>query len=319
MLKSPPRKLSSGTAHRVAATLFNAWSASPDELSMPPNKEVSKADFARCGSSASVETIYLSPAFQVFDPLGKCATNATKSAPSPSKQFYGPAASSMQNFSIPNPTQADHLSSNPSPRPDSISSMRTTSSFSTFSMLSSPESVVPNNTPQPHCIPSHGTPYFPPPHGLPSLFFKDLKERIAHSFSPFQVSDIEQHENTSVLELLPDNSKCSIQNMDSFRSRTCRASGESWECIVPSGPNPSTPSAANLPDTDLLCGSTEEKGMIILEEIKNAACGLRQDFGRMAQELHSITKELTNVAASIQNMSKSLTATQPGEDAPNQL
>lgn len=197
--------------------------------------------------------------------------------------------------------------------------MRTTSSFSTFSMLSSPESVVPNNTPQPHCMSSQGTPYFPPAHGLPSLFFKDLKERIAHSFSPLQVSDIEQHENTSVLELLPDNSKCSVQNMDSFRSRTCRASGESWECIVPSGPNPNAPSAANLPDADLLCGSTEEKGMIILEEIKNAACGLRQDFGKMAQELHSITKELTNVAASIQNMSKSLAATQPAEDAPNQM
>lgn len=119
MLKSPPRKLSSGTAHRVAATLFNAWSASPDELSMPPNKQVSKADFARCGSSASVETIYLSPAFQVFDPLEK---NATNSAPSPSKQFCGPAAASMQhlNFSIPNPTQADNLSSNPSPRPGEL-------------------------------------------------------------------------------------------------------------------------------------------------------------------------------------------------------
>ncbi|XP_066490569.1 ENTH domain-containing protein 1 [Tiliqua scincoides] len=319
MLKSPPRKMSSGTAHRVAATLFNAWSAGPGELSTP-KKEVSKADFARCGSSASVETIYLSPAFQAFDPLGKSATNTTKSAPSPSKQLFGPTPSSMQtlNFAIPpNTTQTDQLSSNPSPRPDSISSIRTTSSFSTFSMLSSPESVVPSNTPQPHCIPSQGTPYFSSPHELPSIFFKDLKERITHSFSPFPASDIDENENASVLELLPDNSKCSVQNTDGFRSRTCRASGESWECIAPSSANPGAPSGASLPSTDLLCGSTEQKGMIILEEIKNAACGLRQDFGRMAQELHSITKELTNVTASIQHMSKFLAAAQPAKDAPD--
>lgn len=197
---------------------------------------------------------------------------------------------------------------------DSASSMGTTSSFSTFS-ISSPESAVPNNTPQPYSVAPHGPSYLPSPHGLPSVFFKDLKERIAHSFSPCPVSDVD--DSASILSLLPDNSKCSVEKNDSFRSRTC-AAGESWANNlveeVLAGSNP-VPPATNLPpDSDLFPLSAEEKNMTILEEIKNAVCGLRGDFCSVAQELRTIGSELANMVVSVQNMNQFFATPQTAKD-----
>ncbi|XP_061495175.1 ENTH domain-containing protein 1 [Rhineura floridana] len=323
MAKSPPRTQSSVYTHKTAGTLLDLRSSGPEEFITTINKQVSKPDYVCCRTGASVETIYKSPTFQTFDPLGNSVTNTMNSTPASSKQFCGPSEDSLQNlhFLIPSTVQPAGLSSQPTPRPDSASSLGTTSSFSTFSM-SSPESAVPNNTPQPHCFPSHGPSYLlTPPHGLSSLFFKDLKDRIANSFSPYPVSDV--FDNASILSLLPDNSKCSIKNFDGFRSRTCRASGESWvNSLVPdttSVPDPSVPPAADLPAADLLCMSTEQKGMTILEEIKNAVCGLRGDFCSVAQELRTISSELTNMVASIQNMNKFLAAPQTAEADPDQM
>ncbi|XP_053113055.1 ENTH domain-containing protein 1 isoform X1 [Hemicordylus capensis] len=313
MMKSPPRKLS-GKAYKAGATFFNACSSGPEEF-IATNTRDSKTEFAPCTSGASVETIYRSSAFQGFAPLGKNITNSMKSTPTSSKQFYGPNTPSLQNlsFTLPNTLQTDGLSSHPSPRPDSASSVGTTS-FSTFSM-SPPESVVPNNTPQTHCVPSHGTSYLSSSHGLSSLLFKDLKERIVHSFSPFSMSDADENENASILNLLPDNSK----EVNNCRSRTCRAFGESFMHNVTSVSNPSMPPAANLPSADLLCVSAEHKGMTILEEIKNAVCGLRGDFCSMAQELHIISSELTNMVAFIQNLNMFLATPQTPKDVPGQM
>ncbi|KAH0616866.1 hypothetical protein JD844_028299 [Phrynosoma platyrhinos] len=185
---------------------------------------------------------------------------------------------------------------------NSTSSVGTTSSFSTFS----PESAVPNNTPQPQCVLPHGSPYLSSPQGLSSRFFKDLKERISHSFSPCPASD--EDDNLTILSLRLDN----FPKMDGFTSRTFRASGESWEDNVvhdtPSAPAPGTPPAVNLLEEDLLC--IEPKYIAILEEIKNAVCGLREDFCNAAQELHIISSELTNIVASVQNMNQFIVALQ---------
>ncbi|XP_062990630.1 ENTH domain-containing protein 1 [Elgaria multicarinata webbii] len=321
MLKSPLRRQSSVQTQKVAATWFDLWSSGPEEFITTNKQQLSKPDFMCCRSGASVETIYKSPTFQSFDPLGSSVTSTMKSTPA-SKQVCGPSAASLQNlqFLVPGTLQTAGLSSHPTPRPDSASSVGTTSSFSTFSM-SSPESTVPNNTPQPYCIPPHGPSYLSSPHGLPSLFFKDLKERIAHSFSPCPASDID--DNASILSLLPDNSKCSVEKINSFRSRTCRASGESWgnDVVhdVPSVPHPGIPPAATLPGADLLCMSTEQKSMALLEEIKNAVYGLRGDFCSVAQELRTIGSELTNMVASVQNMNKFFTAPQTAKDDPGQM
>lgn len=154
-----------------------------------------------------------------------------------------------------------------------------------------------------------------PPPGPPSPFFKDLKERIAHAFSPASAYDAD--DCASALSLLPRNSTSFVKSLEGLGSRTCRALGESWENNVvhdtPSVPNPATPSLAKLPGEDLVCGSAEQKGITMLEEIKNAVCGLRGDFCSVARELHIIGSELTNMVASIQNMDKFFAALQMGK------
>ncbi|XP_063164898.1 ENTH domain-containing protein 1 [Candoia aspera] len=317
MLKSPPRRPSSVNSHQVATTLLDLWSSSPEDFVAINKQEIPKSDLACCHTRASVETIYKSPTFQTFDPLGTPITNTLKTSPA-SQRYYGPSVASLRNlhFLTPSIVEAAGLSDHTTPRPDSASSIGTTSSFSTFSM-SSPESAVPNNTPQPHSIAPHGPSCMSSPHGLPSIFFKDLKERIAHSFSPCPVSDVD--DNASILSLLPDNSKCSVEKNDSFRSRTCRASGESWADNlveeVLSGPKPVIPPATNLPPaTDLFPLSAEEKNTTILEEIKNAVCGLRGDFCSVAQELRTIGSELANMVVSVQNMNQFFAAPKTAKD-----
>lgn len=184
---------------------------------------------------------------------------------------------------------------------DSNSSIGTTSSFYTFS-TSSPESVAPNNTTQTQNISSHGSSNVASPQGKSSLFLKDLKERIVHSFS--RISSDDENE-TSTLSLLPGNSKCSAKKMSSFRSRTCRASHGNlitsrMHNIPASVPNPGVPSAADLPSADYV--SSEQKGMATLEEIKNAVCELKADFCSAAQDLHIIRTELADMMISMQQI-----------------
>ncbi|XP_054843716.1 ENTH domain-containing protein 1, partial [Eublepharis macularius] len=306
MLKAPPKKETG--ENKVTETFFDLWSIPPEEfIPIPPedfiptNKQVSKSDFVHCSSELSVETIYRSPTLQAFDPLGSnTVVNTTKSTPTSSMQFCGPYSSCLQDLDFPvkGTAQTANLSNHLSPRPDSNSSVGTTSSFSTFS-TSSPESVAQNNKTQAHCISPHGPSYVFAPLRRPSLLFKDLKERITHSFS--QVSDLDEIDNTSIVSLLPDNSKCSVKKVNSFRSRTCHALGgstvKSLMHNLPPVP-PGMPCAANLPRAD--CESSDQ--MAVLEEIKNAVCGLREDFCSAAQDLHTIRSEFTAMKISMQKM-----------------
>ncbi|XP_077195553.1 ENTH domain-containing protein 1 isoform X2 [Paroedura picta] len=300
-LKVPPKE---GTgANKVTETFFDLGSSLSEE-STPPNKEFSKPSVTRCSSEPSVETLYRSPTLQAFDPLGNSIGKTTESAPASSMQFCGPHTPSLQSFDflVQGTAQTAGLSSHRSPRPDSSSSFGTSSSFFTFS-TSSPESIAPNNTIQTHHTSSHGPSYVSSPlHGRPSLFLKDLKERIVHSFS--RVSDVDENETTSILSLLPGNSKCSAKKLNSFRSRTCQASGGTL-VMNPMHDIPSVPSPGGLlPATDLSRADYEQKGMATLEEIKNAVCGLRGDLCTAAQDLHIIRKELTNMTNMMISMQK---------------
>nr|XP_003221031.1 PREDICTED: uncharacterized protein LOC100565636 isoform X2 [Anolis carolinensis] len=295
MLKTPPRRQSSVQTHMGGTMLYDVWSSSPEDIN---KQQVSKTDVPHCHTGASVETIYKSPTFQTFDPLADNTVNTTKSAP-PSVQFSGPSEASLQNahYFIP---AAGQIAGCPTTRPGSSSSVGTSSSFSIFS----PGSAVPNNTPQPHCELPHGSSYLSSPQ---DLYFKDLKERIAESFSPCPASD---GDDSSIINQHFDNSK----RIDGFRSRTFRATGESWENNVmqetSSSPAPGTPPPANRLEEDLLYISAEPKCIAILEEIKNTVCGLRGDFSSATQELRVISNKLTNMVASVQNMNQFIVALQ---------
>nr|XP_014429662.2 ENTH domain-containing protein 1 isoform X3 [Pelodiscus sinensis] len=199
---------------------------------------------------------------------------------------------------------------------NSTSSMATTSSFSTFS-ISSPDSVVPENIVHPNRVPSHGPFSLSSPHKISSsVFFNDLKDRVTQPFS-CQRSEEEGSENTSILNLLPDNSRSCPGKGNSYESRTLRISGGSWGAVplqnIDMVVSPSMPPAGSSFKMD-----TTQKAMGTLEEIKNAVLGLREDIGNVAQQLQTIGNQMASLVGDIQHTSKFLTASQTANDASRQ-
>ncbi|XP_025040900.2 ENTH domain-containing protein 1 isoform X1 [Pelodiscus sinensis] len=314
----PPSRMQSGNTPDFAEVLLDLQ-LSVLEKPATPNQHVPKSDFPPSRSVASVETLYLSPTFTIFDPLGSCVANSEILKPTPaSKQFPGPSTTTMLNFnsSTPGNMQTCNTSFHLSPRPDSTSSMATTSSFSTFS-ISSPDSVVPENIVHPNRIPSHGPFSLSSPHKISSsVFFNDLKDRVTQPFS-CQRSEEEGSENTSILNLLPDNSRSCPGKGNSYESRTLRISGGSWGAVplqnIDMVVSPSMPPAGSSFKMD-----TTQKAMGTLEEIKNAVLGLREDIGNVAQQLQTIGNQMASLVGDIQHTSKFLTASQTANDASRQ-
>ncbi|CAM4460796.1 unnamed protein product [Lepidochelys olivacea] len=316
----PPSRTQSANTPKIAEILLDHQSSVPKKPATT-SQYVPKPDFLPSSSVASVETLYLSPTFNLFDPLGNSVANSEILKPTPAsfKQFPGLNTTTMLNFnpSTPSSMQTFNTTLHLSPRPDSTSSMATTSSFSTFS-ISSPDSVVPENIVQPNLIPSCGPSCGPSslssPHKLSSsVFFNDLKDRVTHPFS-CQRSEEEESENTSILNLLPDNSRHCAGKVNSFESRILRISGGSWGAFPVQNVDPvasrSMPSAGGSPN-----GGTTQKALGTLEEIKNAVLGLRGDVGKVAQELQTIGSQMASLVGDIQHLSKFSTASRTAKDA----
>lgn len=118
MLKSSPKRPSSINSHQVATTLLDLWSSSPEEFVTINKQQVPKSDLACCNTRASVETIYKSPTFQTFDPLGTPMTNTLKASPA-TQQYCGSNVASLRDlhFLTPSIVEAVGLSGDPAPRP----------------------------------------------------------------------------------------------------------------------------------------------------------------------------------------------------------
>ncbi|EMP41836.1 ENTH domain-containing protein 1 [Chelonia mydas] len=312
----PPSRTQSANTPKIAEILLDHQSSVPEKPATT-SQYIPKPDFLPSSSVASVETLYLSPTFNLFDPLGNSVANSEILKPTPAsfKQFPGLNTTTMLNFnpSTPSNMQTFNTTLHPSPRPDSTSSMATTSSFSTFS-ISSPDSVVPENIVQPNLIPSCGPSGLSSPHKLSSsVFFNDLKDRVTHPFS-CQRSEEEESENTSILNLLPDNSRHCAGKVNSFESRILRISGGSWGAFPVQNVAPvasrSMPSAGGSPN-----GGTTQKALGTLEEIKNAVLGLRGDVGKVTQELQTIGRQMASLVGDIQHLSKFSAASRTAKDA----
>ncbi|XP_006264087.2 ENTH domain-containing protein 1 [Alligator mississippiensis] len=319
-LKPPSRKQSDANNPQAAKHLFDPWSSIP-EAQAKPSQNTSKLDFLSSSSEDSVETIYLSPTFNTMDPVEDSGTNidSLKSTPASSKQFPGPVTSTFNNFNafISGNMQTASMTLHPSPKLDLTSSTATTTYFSTVS-VSSPKAVIPENTVHPYFMPSCGPSYLSSPQQpSSSVFLKDHKDRVTHPFPPCQISD-EESENTSILNLLPDNSRDSAGKVNSFESRTLRISGGSWG-IFPTQNKAAMsdhfmPSAKGSSNVD-----TTQKVMVTLEEIKHTVFGLQGDIGNMAKELQAIGSQLASVVSDVQHMSQFLTAPQNTKESLSQL
>ncbi|XP_019400508.1 PREDICTED: ENTH domain-containing protein 1 [Crocodylus porosus] len=319
-LKPPSRKQSDANNPQTAKHFLDPWLSIP-EAQAKTSQNTSKLDLLSSSSEDSVETIYLSPTFNTTDPMEDSRTNndSLKSTPASSKQFPGPVTSTFNNFntSISGNLQTASMTLHPSPKPDLTSSIATTTSFSTVS-ISSPKAVIPETTGHPYLTPSCGPSYLSSPQQpSSSVFLKDHKDRVTHPFPPCQISD-EESENTSILNLLPDNSRGSAGKVNSFESRTLRISGGSWGIFPMQNKADMSdhfmPSAEGSSDVD-----TMQKVMVTLKEIKHAVFGLQGDVGNMAKELQTIGSQMAGVVSDVQHMSQFLTAPQNAKESLSQL
>ncbi|XP_046502537.1 ENTH domain-containing protein 1 isoform X4 [Equus quagga] len=282
---SPTTWLSEGQAD-----VCHLWDA--DAVS-PPSFVLSEKS-PSLQTNASVETLYVSPSFNVFDPVKEMVIN---------KDCQKPAESSVVQMEEENLKTLTAWVSTAS---------EGTSSFSTLSM-SSPDSASPGKSV--HLLPpilarpsfwtlSHQT--------SSSASFKD-KDKTTSAHHPFAPggpvsSDEEENDNLNLLEILPDNSdsaqkkshisssnwvEFSTQNVDPFTSMSCSG-------FQTSKGRPREPEAKN-----------SIKGL--LGEVKNAVVKLHEDLSVVIQELNVISSHLVSMGGASPQISRSLQLPQSSE------
>nr|XP_044635427.1 ENTH domain-containing protein 1 isoform X4 [Equus asinus] len=282
---SPTTWLSEGQAD-----ICHLWDA--DAVS-PPSFVLSEKS-PSLQTNASVETLYVSPSFNVFDPVKEMVIN---------KDCQKPAESSVVQMEEENLKTLTAWVSTAS---------EGTSSFSTLSM-SSPDSASPGKSV--HLLPpilarpsfwtlSHQT--------SSSASFKD-KDKTTSAHHPFAPggpvsSDEEENDNLNLLEILPDNSdsaqkkshisssnwvEFSTQNVDPFTSMSCSG-------FQTSKGRPREPEAKN-----------SIKGL--LGEVKNAIVKLHEDLSMVIQELNVINSHLVSMGGASPQISRSLQLPQSSE------
>ncbi|XP_046502535.1 ENTH domain-containing protein 1 isoform X2 [Equus quagga] len=291
-LQTPLEKQSAAKSFETLTTLPAFWPSNQEEL-ISPNLRLSKSD-STFYNQASVETLYVSPSFNVFDPVKEMVIN---------KDCQKPAESSVVQMEEENLKTLTAWVSTAS---------EGTSSFSTLSM-SSPDSASPGKSV--HLLPpilarpsfwtlSHQT--------SSSASFKD-KDKTTSAHHPFAPggpvsSDEEENDNLNLLEILPDNSdsaqkkshisssnwvEFSTQNVDPFTSMSCSG-------FQTSKGRPREPEAKN-----------SIKGL--LGEVKNAVVKLHEDLSVVIQELNVISSHLVSMGGASPQISRSLQLPQSSE------
>ncbi|XP_014592332.1 ENTH domain-containing protein 1 isoform X4 [Equus caballus] len=272
------------------ADICHLWNA--DAVS-PPSFVLSEKS-PSLQTNASVETLYVSPSFNVFDPVKEMVIN---------KDCQKPAESSVVQMEEENLKTLTAWVSTAS---------EGTSSFSTLSM-SSPDSASPGKSV--HLLPpilarpsfwtlSHQT--------SSSASFKD-KDKATSAHHPFAPggpvsSDEEENDNLNLLEILPDNS-------DSAQKKS-HISSSNWVEFSTQTVDPFTSmSCSGFQTSKGLPREPEVKNSIkgLLGEVKNAIVKLHEDLSMVIQELNVINSHLVSMGGASPQISSSLQLPQSSE------
>ncbi|XP_070456228.1 ENTH domain-containing protein 1 isoform X4 [Equus przewalskii] len=272
------------------ADICHLWDA--DAVS-PPSFVLSEKS-PSLQTNASVETLYVSPSFNVFDPVKEMVIN---------KDCQKPAESSVVQMEEENLKTLTAWVSTAS---------EGTSSFSTLSM-SSPDSASPGKSV--HLLPpilarpsfwtlSHQT--------SSSASFKD-KDKATSAHHPFAPggpvsSDEEENDNLNLLEILPDNS-------DSAQKKS-HISSSNWVEFSTQTVDPFTSmSCSGFQTSKGLPREPEVKNSIkgLLGEVKNAIVKLHEDLSMVIQELNVINSHLVSMGGASPQISSSLQLPQSSE------
>ncbi|XP_036924346.1 ENTH domain-containing protein 1 [Sturnira hondurensis] len=267
----PPEKCSAAKSFEALTTLPAFWSPSKEE-SISPNLRISKSD-SNFYNQASVETLYVSPSFKIFDPVKESVISEDSQKP------VQPSIAQVDDENLK--TLMAWVST----------TSEVTSSFSTLSM-SSPDSATPEKS----------APLLPPILARPSFWTlshqqcspasntdTDKTAEVHHPSVPRgPVSFDEEADNFSPLDVLPDNS-------ESVKKNPSPLSSSNWVEFSTHGVDRITCPSVHTTEGRPREPEANNSIPVLLGEIRNAVATLHRDLSLVIQELRVISSHLVSM------------------------
>ncbi|XP_011887141.1 PREDICTED: ENTH domain-containing protein 1 [Cercocebus atys] len=297
LLETPLEKQSAAEGLKTLTILPACWSSSKEKF-ISPNLRISKSD-STFHNQASVETLYLSPSFKIFDPAKETVIN---------KAYQKPPQSSIQmdDKILKTTTWVSTASEG-------------ASSFSPLSM-SSPDLASPEKSAHLLSPILAGPSFWTLSHQqLSSTSFKeeDKTTKLHHSFAsrgPVS-SDAEENDSLNLLGILPNNSDSAKKNVSHISSRHWgEFSTQNVDQFIPLSCSgfQSTKDFPREPEA-------ENSSSVLLREAKCAIARLHEDLSTVIQELNVINNHLMSMSLNSSQISQSSQAPQSSEGSSDQI
>ncbi|EHH20252.1 hypothetical protein EGK_03066 [Macaca mulatta] len=297
LLETPLEKQSAAEGLKTLTILPACWSSSKEEF-ISPNLRISKSN-STFHNQASVETLYLSPSFKIFDPAKEPVIN---------KACQKPLQSSIQmdDKILKTTTWVSTASEG-------------ASSFSPLSM-SSPDLASPEKSAHLLSPILAGPSFWTLSHQqLSSTSFKeeDKTTKLHHSFAsrgPVS-SDAEENDSLNLLGILPNNSDSAKKNVSHISSRHWgEFSTQNVDQFIPLSCSgfQSTKDFPREPEA-------ENSISVLLREVKCAIARLHEDLSTVIQELNVINNHLMSMSLNSSQISQSSQAPQSSEGSSDQI
>ncbi|XP_011834207.1 PREDICTED: ENTH domain-containing protein 1 [Mandrillus leucophaeus] len=297
LLETPLEKQSAAEGLKTLTILPACWSSSKEKF-ISPNLRMSKSD-STFHNQASVETLYLSPSFKIFDPAKETVIN---------KAYQKPPQSSIQmdDKILKTTTWVSTASEG-------------ASSFSPLSM-SSPDLASPEKSAHLLSPILAGPSFWTLSHQqLSSTSFKeeDKTTKLHHSFAsrgPVS-SDAEENDSLNLLGILPNNSDSAKKNVSHISSRHWgEFSTQNVDQFIPLSCSgfQSTKDFPREPEA-------ENSSSVLLREAKCAIARLHEDLSTVIQELNVINNHLMSMSLNSSQISQSSQAPQSSEGSSDQI
>nr|XP_007974044.2 ENTH domain-containing protein 1 [Chlorocebus sabaeus] len=297
LLETPLEKQSAAEGLKTLTILPACWSSSKEEF-ISPNLRISKSD-STFHNQASVETLYLSPSFKIFDPAKETVIN---------KAYQKPPQSSieMDDKILKTTTWVSTASEG-------------ASSFSPLSM-SSPDLASPEKSAHLLSPILAGPSFWTLSHQqLSSTSFKeeDKTTKLHHSFASRGpvCSDAEENDSLNLLGILPNNSDSAKKNVSHISSRHWgEFSTQNVDQFIPLSCSgfQSTKDFPREPEA-------ENSISVLLREVKCAIARLHEDLSTVIQELNVINNHLMSMSLNSSQISQSSQAPQSSEGSSDQI
>ncbi|XP_053518220.1 ENTH domain-containing protein 1 [Artibeus jamaicensis] len=294
-LQMPPEKCSAAKSFEALTSLPAFWSSSKEEC-ISPNLRISKSD-STFYNQASVETLYVSPSFKIFDPVKETVINKDSQKPTQ------PSIAQVDDENLK--TLMTWVST----------TSEVTSSFSTLSM-SSPDSATPEKP----------APLLPPILAVPSIWTlshqqgspasnteRDKTAGVHHPFVPQgPVSFDEEMDNFSPLDVLPDTS-------ESVKKNPSPLSSSNWVEFSTHSVDRFTCPGVHTTEGRPREPEANHSVPVLLGEVRNAIVTLHEDLSLVIQELRLISSHLVSMGGNSLQTSAALQGPPSSEGGSEQI